>query len=81
MDGAESYYVATLTLPSALNWDGGDAFGALTEDLLRRGVDDAEEAGELDVAEGGYSGDGSGFSWGRGYEVASDDIASLLADQ
>ena len=28
-DGAESYYVATLTLPSALNWDGGDAFGAL----------------------------------------------------
>ena len=38
-DGAESYYVATLTLPSALNWDGGDAFGALAADLLRRGVD------------------------------------------
>ena len=39
-DGAETYYVATLTLPSALNWDGGDAFGALAADLLRRGVDE-----------------------------------------
>jgi len=80
-DGAETYYVATLTLPSALNWDGVDAFGALEEDLLRRGVDEAWEAGELDVDEGGYSGDGSSFGWGQGYEFASDYIASLLVDQ
>ena len=80
-DGAETYYVATLTLPSALNWDGGDAFGALAADLLRRGVDDAEEAGELDVAEGGYDGDGSGCFSGRGYEAASDEIAWLLVEQ
>ena len=80
-DGAETYYVATLTLPSALNWDGGDAFGAVVADLLRRGVDDAEEAGELEVDEGGYSGDGSGFSGGCGYEFAYDHIAWLLAEQ
>ncbi len=80
-DGAETYYVATLTLPSALNWDGGDAFGALAADLLRRGVDDPEEAGELEVDEGGYSGDGSGFSGGCGYEFAYDHIAWLLAEQ
>ena len=80
-DGAETYYVATLTLPSALNWDGGDAFGALAADLLRRGVDDAEEAGELDVAEGGCNGEGYGCPGGYGYEVASDYIASLLADR
>ena len=80
-DGAETYYVATLTLPSALNWDGGDAFGALAADLLRRGVDDAEEAGELDVADGGCNGEGYGCPGGYGYEVASDYIASLLADR
>ncbi len=80
-DGAESYYVATLPLPSALNWDGGDAFGAVVADLLRRGVDDAWEAGELEVDEGGYSGDGSGFSGGGGYEAASDAIAWLLVEQ
>ena len=77
-DGAETYYVATLTLPSALNWDGGDAFGALAEDLLRRGVDDPEEAGELEVNGGAY--DGQGCGW-YGDEAASDYIASLLADQ
>ena len=80
-DGGVSYYVATLTLPNALNWDGGDAFGAVVADLLRRGVDDAEEAGELEVDEGGYSGDGSGFSGGCGYEFAYDHIAWLLAEQ
>ena len=80
-DGGVSYYVATLTLPNALNWDGGDAFGAVVADLLRRGVDDAWEAGELEVDEGGYSGDGSSFGWGQGYEFASDYIASLLVDQ
>jgi hypothetical protein len=43
-------------------------------------VDDAEEAGELDVAEGGYSGDGSsGFSGDRGYDAASNDINSYLS--
>ena len=89
-DGAESYYVATLTLPSALNWDGGDAFGAVVADLLRRGVDDPEadllrrgvddpeEAGELDVNGAAYDGQGSGW---YGDEAASDYIASLLADQ
>ena len=77
-DGAETYYVATLTLPSALNWDGGDAFGAVVADLLRRGVDDAEEAGELEVNGGAY--DGQGCGW-YGDEAASDYIASLLADQ
>ena len=77
-DGAETYYVATLTLPSALNWDGGDAFGAVVADLLRRGVDDSEEAGELEVNGGAY--DGQGCGW-YGDEAASDYIASLLADQ
>ena len=80
-DGAETYYVATLPLPRALNWDGGDAFGAVVAALLRRGVDAAWEAGELEVDEGGYSGDGSSFGWGQGYEFASDYIASLLVDQ
>jgi len=78
-DGAETYYVATLTLPSALNWDGVDAFGALAEDLLRRGVDDPEEAGELEVNGGAYDGWGGAGCYGD--EAASDYIASLLADQ
>ena len=77
-DGAETYYVATLTLPKALNWDGGDAFGAVAADLLRRGVDDPEAAGELDVNGGAYDGEGSSC---YGDEAASDYIASLLSDR
>ena len=80
-NGSQSYYVATLTLPKALNWDGVHAFAAMKADVLQQGIEDVEEwiaeACELEVDAGGYDDDGSPYV-GDNYDAARDYIPSAL---